>query len=44
LNGVHEVGAPEWREIDHVPSMSYSGARIFKKKYDLGSARLMAGS
>jgi len=44
LNGVHEVGAPEWREIDHVPSMSYSGARILKKKYDLGSARLMAGS
>jgi hypothetical protein len=39
VNGVLESRPREWREIDHVPPMSYGRARAFKKKHDLGSAR-----
>ena len=39
VNGGREIRPREWREIDHVPPMSYGRARVFKKKHDLGSAR-----
>jgi hypothetical protein len=39
VNGGHEIRPREWREIDYVPPMGYGRARVFKKKYDLGSAR-----
>src|SRR5271169_6748528 len=39
VKGGREIRPREWREIDHVPPMSYGRAWVFKKKYDLGSAR-----